>query len=197
MIDIANFLLKQILEWGIQNGLKFAPHKTEGVLFHNKKAEPKVSSKLEMDGKVIELKKEVKYLGITISNRLKWNSHIQMKAKECKAKIMAMKNALGDKWGQMPRCMMWFYKSYILSTLTYGSLKWAHSKFAAGERKAINKVERLAMYCMEPIKRSAPQVGLITFLRLTPIEELTKRYGLESFLRNRSNVEKQWDCSLY
>ena len=49
----------------------FAPHKTEGVLFHNKKAEPKISKNLEMDGKVITLKREVKYLGVILNNRLK------------------------------------------------------------------------------------------------------------------------------
>ena len=38
LIDIANSSLGEIFEWGNLNGFKFAPHKTEGVIFHNKKA---------------------------------------------------------------------------------------------------------------------------------------------------------------
>ena len=98
---------------------------------------------------------------------------------EGKSKITTMKNAIGGKWGQTPKCLTWFFKSYILSTLSYGSLIWAHSKFAAGERKAINKVERLAMYCMAPIKKSTRQV--------------IKKRGVESFLWNCSNIKSQWD----
>ena len=146
-----------------------------------------------MDGKVITLKREVKYLGVILNNRLKWKSHIHSKAKVCKSKIMTMKNAIGGKWGPTPKCMMWFFRSYILSTLTYGSLIWAHSKFAAGERKAIDKVERLAMYCMAPIKKSTPQAGLRTILGLTPMEEVSRKSRLESFLRNRPNIKSQWD----
>ena len=42
LIDIANALLREIFEWGNLNGLKFAPHKTEGVLFHSKKLNQKL-----------------------------------------------------------------------------------------------------------------------------------------------------------
>ena len=146
-----------------------------------------------MNWKVITLKWEVKYLGVILNNRLKWKSHIQSKVKTCKSKMMAMKNAIGGKWGLTSKCMMWFFKSYILFTLSYGSLIWVHSKFAAGERKAINKVERFAMYCMSPIKKSTLQAGLRTILGLTPTEEVIKRRGLESFLWNCSNIKSQWD----
>ena len=193
LIDIANALLREIFEWGNLNGLKFAPHKTEGVLFHSKKTEPKIAHNLEMNGKVITLKREVKYLGLILNNRLRWNSHIHSKVRVCKSKIMTMKNAIGGKWGPTPKCMMWFFKSYILSTLSYGSLIWAHSKFAIGERKAIDKVERLAMYCMAPIKKSTPQAGLRTILGVTPTEEVIRKRGLESYIRNRPNIKSQWD----
>ena len=71
-IDIANALLREVFEWGNLNGLKFAPHKTEGVLFHSKKKRAKITHNLEMDRKVIT---------------------------------------------PTPKCMMWFFRSYILSTL--------------------------------------------------------------------------------
>ena len=51
------------------------------------------------------------------------------------------------------------------------------------------------MYCMAQIKKSTPQSGLRTTLGLTPIEEVIKRRGLDSFLRNLSNVKVQWDGS--
>ena len=122
LIDIANAMLREIFEWGNLNCLKFAPHKTEGVLFHSKKTEPKIAHNLEMNGKVITLKREVKYLGLILNNRLKWKSYIHSKVRVCKSKIMTMKNAIRGKWGQTPKCMMWFFKSYILSTLSYCSL---------------------------------------------------------------------------
>ena len=49
------------------------------------------------------------------------------------------------------------------------------------------------MYCMAPNRKSTPQAGLRTILGLTPTEEVIRKRGLESFLRNRPNIKSQWD----
>ena len=43
------------------------------------------------------------------------------------------------------------------------------------------------------IKKSTPQAGLRTILGLTLTEEVIRKRGLESFLRNRPNIKSQWD----
>ena len=36
-------------------------------------------------------------------------------------------------------------------------------------------------------------MGLRTILGLKPTEEVIRKHGLESFLRNRPNIKSQWD----
>ena len=75
---------------GLENGLTFNAAKTEVIIFTNKYRYD-VPFQLSMGGQQIEYRSEVKYLGVTIDDKLRWHKHLNFKIKVAKQKLMMLK----------------------------------------------------------------------------------------------------------
>ena len=84
-------MLNDLTNWGKTCGLKFNPEKSIAVVFTRRKKQPPF--KLRIDGGEIEFRSEVKYLGVTLDDKLYWTPHITDKLTKTKrylAKISHM-----------------------------------------------------------------------------------------------------------
>jgi hypothetical protein len=124
LMEVIQTKINKIVQWGKSNGLTFSPQKTVAVLFTNKTKIPKLQS-LRMDGTTVPLSKEVKYLGITLDSKLNWNPHIKNKICNAKRHLMALKGAIGKRWGPVPDLMCWAYTGIVRPALLYGCHIWA------------------------------------------------------------------------
>ena len=86
--------MNQIIAWCTKNGLKISHLKTKIIYWSrsNQKEHPKV---LIVDKTEYKLSKSVKYLGVTIDNKLNWNEHIEKSIAKCKRIFFAVKRAIG------------------------------------------------------------------------------------------------------
>lgn len=66
--------LEHVRSWGIQNKLKFAPHKTCAMVLTRKLKYD--TPRLSMGGIEVGLSHEIKQLGLTIDHKLTFNTHI-------------------------------------------------------------------------------------------------------------------------
>ena len=73
-----NRLTKQFETWFSNNSLIVNPDKTKAIQFHVHKTCNLVMPKIVFKNAEISYTSEVKFLGINISNNLKWNTHIQI-----------------------------------------------------------------------------------------------------------------------
>ena len=74
-------LLNQLQKWGSTCGLKFSPEKTVAVLFNG--AGRHITRPMKIDNSKINYVKEVKYLGLTLDNKLSWKPHITKTLEKC------------------------------------------------------------------------------------------------------------------
>ena len=94
-------IVDKIMKWCNQNSLEIITFKTK-VIFWSKTREKSHPKSIKFDGHKITISKTVKYLGVTIDNKLNWNDHILNMVKKCKKALFANKRAIGNKWGISP-----------------------------------------------------------------------------------------------
>ena len=81
--------ISELVTWGKSYGLKFNPEKTVVVIFHRRKISPdRLPPTLIMNGQVVGFSKSMKYLGVTLDDKLDWNLHFDNTLKACKSALM-------------------------------------------------------------------------------------------------------------
>jgi len=124
-------------------GLSLAVNKTEAVLFTNKYkyANPNII----LNGQTVEIKQQMKYLGMVIDRRLLFKEHI------CEASKKAEKTAnqlgrLMPNIGGPKQLRRKLYVAVKQSVLLYGAPSWAGTlEYVAGNVEQINRVQRKAL----------------------------------------------------
>ena len=124
-LDILQHALDNCLEWVRDNKMPFNLEKTQFIVFsHNKNC----SNSLHLMDSSINPVDKVKDLGITISNNLKWNNHVKNRLKIAYSTFISFRRCLPASLNPSTKANI--YKTYIFSSLTYGSEVWSTSKDA-------------------------------------------------------------------
>lgn len=113
-LDIVN-------DWFRSNKLSLNNNKTNYVLFTLKSVNEVPQFQLKIEDNIIESKSNVKFLGLYIDQKLRWNYHIDnLKLKMSKAlfAINKAKHVLPRKYLRL------LYNSLVYSHLTYGVILW-------------------------------------------------------------------------
>ena len=131
--------IKEINEWCEKQGLKISALKTQVIYWT--KTDDKHPNSIKVKGIDIPLSTSVKYLGVTIDNKLNWNEHIKNTTMKCKQALLAIKSAIGKKWGLAPSKMLWVYKTIIIPKLTYACAAWAIDLTNKEKQKLTNRYE--------------------------------------------------------
>ena len=142
--NILQYALDKCLEWGRENKMPFNLGKTQFIVFnHNKNC---FNSLRLMDSSINPVDK-VKDLGITISNNLKWSNHVKHRLKIAYSTFINFRRWLPASLNPSTKANI--YKTYILSSLTYGSEVWSTSK------DALNNLEKFQKHVLKWISPTA------------------------------------------
>jgi hypothetical protein len=190
LADIGQKAVDKAVDWGHKNGLTFGAAKTVIVLFKGR-GKCKMPKPMKVDGITIEYSKTVKYLGITLDDKLTFNEHIKDKVKKGKGLLMKTKQAIGQLWGPSPELMRWSYTGIVRPMVTYGSVIWAHK--AKDHQKALDRLQRLAMLNITHILRSAPTRGLEVIMGIPPLDLHLMRLAEATSIRIKDRFNPNWD----
>ena len=111
--------LRHITEWADNWLIKFSPSKTKSMRLSRK--HKLASPPLTMGGTILEEVKSHKHLGVTLSNDLSWNSHIEDIVAKASQSLDVL-NALKYKLDRVTLDKL--YKSFIRSKLEYANITW-------------------------------------------------------------------------
>ena len=76
LCDIASKYLSIIDKWCLDNGVKLSELKTKIVLFRTKNRKFTLKP-ITVRGKILEINKEARFLGVTLDSYLNWSKHIE------------------------------------------------------------------------------------------------------------------------
>ena len=74
-----------------------------------------------MSGVRIPYSDSVKYLGLTLDTRLRFNVHIDNKVMKAKKHLILLRNAISSTFGPSPGALWWGYNGIILQSFLYGA----------------------------------------------------------------------------
>ena len=72
-----------------------------------------------MDGQQIEHKPVVRYLGVTLDNKLSWKSHISYKLSAAKGQLVRLLTEMRGTFGTKPKLVNWDYTGVIRPKFIY------------------------------------------------------------------------------
>ncbi|XP_063623904.1 uncharacterized protein LOC134795903 [Cydia splendana] len=136
----ANAALSHAQEWGVKNKLRFAPHKTNAMVITRRLKYD--TPRLSMGGTSIAMTKELKILGVTIDDKLTFNSHVSNVCRKAIAVHKQLSRAAKTEWGLHPEVVKIIYVATIEPIVLYAASVWAHAANKLGIQKQLAVVQR-------------------------------------------------------
>ena len=76
---------------------------------------------ISVGGNTIALSKTVKFLGVTLDNKLNYNTHIDNVTQKATAALMQCKRAVGPMWGLSPKTCKCIDTTVVRPILSYSA----------------------------------------------------------------------------
>ena len=110
--------LNKIFTWSVENGFKFSKTKTVAVHFCQLRT-PHLDPELRLDGDIIQVVEETKFLGLTFDHKISFLPHILSLKSKCLKALDIIKVLSSTKWGADTRVLLRLYRALIRSKLDW------------------------------------------------------------------------------
>ena len=188
--------MSDLSQWGKKCGLTFNASKTVVLLFTKssmirKKYEDK--KLIKMDGQNIPFSETVKYLGVTLDNKLTWKTHIDEKTTACKKLMVMLNSNLRGMHAPKPKLSKWAYTGVVRPKLLYACMTWGNSINTVQQLKKLKTLDRLATRSTTTITRNTPQASIEIMIDLMPIELMIQKTGISAYIRLKTQLANPFD----
>ena len=130
---------------------------------------------INMDGQQIPFSDSVKYLGVTIDNKLTWKKHLDEKTTACKKLMVMLNSNLRGMHAPKPKLSKWAYTGVVRPKLLYACMTWGNSINTVQQLKKLKALDRLAARSTTTITRNTPQASIEIMIDLLPIELMIQK----------------------
>ena len=180
LADAAEYLQKALdvlQKWGDKTGFRFSETKSK-VLICDRKRVVNPAVTLTLNGQILPMVKEFKFLGVIFDSKLTWRSHIKMLKEKCIRKANLLKIIAGSKFKTNSKILLNIYKAMVLPKLEYGS-------------QAYHTAAPTTLQALDPVHHLCLRICLGAF-RTTPIESLYIESSIPSLEERRKILSMQY-----
>ena len=147
LVRIINLELKKLTQWIRANKLSLNLQKTKYMIFSN--TIEALPSDIIFDDSPLECVSQIKFLGITVDNKLSWKPHVLNVCKTLSRNI----GIINKLKYQFPSTTLFtLYSSLILPYLNYGILAWGNTHISLLDKILILQKKILRIICNAPIR---------------------------------------------
>jgi hypothetical protein len=114
-----------IMAWSIAYKMPVNLDKNEAILFTNYREDYNIPFIITLGGVVIELKKEVKLLGVMLDSALTFVPHVEKMKKSCAYRQNQLQSISSYGWGGHSRDNRAVYHAFVGTVLSYCGAAWA------------------------------------------------------------------------
>jgi hypothetical protein len=171
--------MSKIDKWSRRNKIQFKHKKSKVMLVTRKRREDKDIT-IYLHFQPLEQVKQMKYLGIILDHKFKFQEHITYVAERCTKIINNLSRAAKLSWGLKNEVIATMYKGAILPLLTYGAPVWIDAmKYKHNTQKYI-RVQQIINLKMARTYRTTSSEVLCILTGMFPItlklEETVTQY---------------------
>ena len=121
--------------------------------------------------KPIESVHDYKFLGVTVSNDLRFNEHLDMTVDRCKKRVDVLKCMANKSWGNPLETQRTLYIQYIRSALEYTSCSWSPWILDTG-LKRLQRIQNDALRSIAGWTKTYPWEFLHLETGIEPLEDI-------------------------
>ena len=178
-------LIRVVEEFGKEFKLDFNPRKKNAVLFSCCRKNTAVH--LSMAGEELELKQDMKILGVILDRKLTWSSHINYICAKASKVTLALNASAKSKWGISSEILRHLYLAAVEPIILYGCLVWGEAVFSISKRCKFQRVQRIAALGILGALKTSPTSGLLVLAGLLPIHLVIRQRMCMTYLRSTSD----------
>lgn len=117
-----------VCDFAKNRGFKFNILKTKSIQFYKGRESQCVSPKFYIDGQLISVVSNVKYLGVTFDQKLSWKPHIEALRTDCKRRLNILRCLAHISWGADRDTLLMLYKTLIQPRIDFGSIVYSSAR---------------------------------------------------------------------
>lgn len=178
--DKVTFSLDLIAAWGKENGLKFNANKTQCLAMTNKIRNPRKNKNLRhqerffpnpsMEGEKIKILQEIKILGVTIDQHLKFTKHVATVLDKADRIWVNLSRITRISWGAHPDILRSLYLGAIEPIVTYACPVWSSAlKFKHIQQK-VNAWQRKYAQAIAKAYKSCSLNSALALANIPPLD---------------------------
>jgi len=174
----ATDMLTLAAEWAATHKLEFSSAKSQALILKGKIAQLPV---LRLCGDPIEFQQVVKYLGVSIQQNGRYNTHIRETADKTVELFSKLRSITQAEWGLTNETTTRIYKAVYVPRIGYAPSVWVDVSLKYKQcRKWLLQSQRRPLLCMTKAYRTASTEALQVLAGILPLDlELEARAAVE------------------
>ena len=173
-----------VSNWALENGFRFSASKTVAIRFTRRRVKEEVPT-LTLNGNILPYENNVKFLGMTLDEKLTWSYHIENLKIKVKRSLNILKVVSGFDWGADKKSLLKMYDALCRSKLDYGSL--IYSSACKTKLKELDAVHNMGLRICTGAFRTTPVESLYVDSHELPLDLRREELGLRYTMRLKSS----------
>ena len=184
--------LDTVDKWSQEWGIPLSKTKSgEAILFWSCRDRQNTDAiDLYLGGKRLQFVKESKLLGITIDDRLTFNTHLGLLRTKAKKRMAAIASTCGKTWGGSTAAIRTAYTAHVRSALTYGSSVW-YPLISETKCEQLEQVQYAAARTITGCWKRTNVADLLLEANLTPLSVQYETRIMSAVERARHRPEEE------
>jgi len=176
--------LNLIRKWAEQNQLQVNTTKTQYLIF-SKTCPKNLRLALKWGDKMLQRTSQIKYLGLHFTEKLEWQTHLNIVSTNAKQRMRNLTHALGKTWGPTPLLTRWLYTAIIRPQISYAAHVWANTINIQKIDKISRNIQRWALKQIGLFREKTPTAGLEIIAAIPPLHIHLQETALNTIARLR------------
>ena len=172
-------------------GLRCSAAKCKAMLITGKKGFK--APELKINGELVEYTKVFTYLGVSIHNKLSWETHLENTRVGIIRKLHGARDLLYNDKGLSLEATTWIFKAIIIPKVEFGALAWSSHDLTTKEKNTLTKIARIGFKTQLNMKKSTPTRKLEIITNTAPLHLQAQASALRTWGRVKNLLGQDWD----